>query len=719
MKKMIRLLLFVMLLLFICTAAFADDSPNSGIVFGNEGISSSNIKMQSVISVNENVYAYIHNYPKGTYEVHYWTLGMTEPTVLIDEGITLYQKDSDGQFVDETNMTHLFTDGSELYGFDAQHGGVRRLVAANGSLPAHTPLYQLKQPEINEELGEVVEEFVSIFAQDQVIYLTIRMYTSIGNGLVTLMYNLSTGALIREISPQHLQNVYPYKEGKLLMTVFDEVHGHYDSGQPMPYQLMVYDIASESLQKVGDCVLHGDGGFAYSKEENTVYFVSDAQIYSFPDMQSEYLLNGYLSLKSWQDSPTLMLLNDHLAACMVNNILVVREMNTQAVEKGALHISGNVAGTEHTATILQNPTLMTVMEQVAYQGIQDVRDALDYGSTPIDIMALETANIPVAQLIDEGYAADLSGYPELMEIAMELNPVVLGSLMEDGKLYGIPAQLDAKGLGYDKTVLEELGLTEDELPDTYIKLLTFIEDFEVVYQDSHPNHRLFAYKGAKGYVFDMLVRQYAAEQMRRSEALVFNTDLFRKLIRAFEQIDFEQIDAAVIDPGSPSNQLQEYRTLFTFHSEFTDPRSYTEITPLVLPLETGLEPLASIDLSVMVINAKSEHIDQAAKYLAEYAQNYSPIKRYPYMTDYDIPLASDTKVTETMAMQVSEEAIALFRKNVSPYLYVMPFSPLYDSQNKLADELLQILDSYKHGSINAEEFISEMDAYLGLMDTAE
>ena len=103
--------------------------------------------------------------------------------------------------------------------------------------------------------------------------------------------------------------------------------------------------------------------------------------------------------------------------------------------------------------------------------------AMVSGTSSMDVFSLNTDANPVARLIDKGYAADLSGYPELMAVAGRMDARFTESVMRDGKLYGLPVSLYTSGMGVNADTMEKLGLTQDDLPTTWLEFLDFCGEF--------------------------------------------------------------------------------------------------------------------------------------------------------------------------------------------------------------------------------------------------
>ena len=59
------------------------------------------------------------------------------------------------------------------------------------------------------------------------------------------------------------------------------------------------------------------------------------------------------------------------------------------------------------------------------------------------------------------------------------------SVMRDGKLYGLPVSLYTNGMGVNADTMEKLGLTQDDLPTTWLEFLDFAANFYYDYGEEN------------------------------------------------------------------------------------------------------------------------------------------------------------------------------------------------------------------------------------------
>ncbi|NLO84084.1 MAG: carbohydrate ABC transporter substrate-binding protein [Clostridiales bacterium] len=732
MIRLISIILSIVLGLFPASApAFAAESKNAEIHFDH--------RVLSLAATDETVYVLTlsdDRIPRK--QLYYWADGMQEPSEYIngDAG------------ANQLNLSdHIFSDGTNIYGYAENPRSIA------GILPQSNTVITLDTEEADAALD-------LIFAQNQIIYLLQTVFTESGDVKTLQLCSLETGEKITEVKVDAFDHIIPYKDGKLLATMSAETGDHYD--------VLVYDPLSDTYEKIAQTETSRDSGFAYSESRNTLYFTSGAQIYAFGDMQSPCHLSAYTP-EEVNDWFSCMTLGTDLYAYLDTNggSLIVRQLDQIDLSRGVLTVMGDIDNSPHEEIMTRNPSFALSMQGGATTDFSQIATSMISGEDAIDIITLDTGYSPIQQIIDKGYAADLSGYPAIMESVSQMDQALLSFLMRDGKLYGVPIQLLDYGMNYDKEVLAELGISQGELPKTYIELLDFIANFASDYGEAHDDIKLFEDFDVKSDLFEIIIEQYTSEMARSGDMLTFDTPLFRKLIAAFEAIDFADIDPyerygeGIWDESEEMDDFYSKQALFiSQHGSYSTPYEFSSsgtYIPIILPLDEGLTPLAPVSLAVMVVSSRTNHMDEAVFYLTERIKSYNPqIEGYALYPNNNAPLVnknydswlsrteteledaekrllsadaqSKAALEDTIAylqeslsqkdarkFTISEEQIKAYREKASPYFYVSPRPLLNQDLEDTPYDLSPISNRYLQKVIDADTFIREMDSRVRMM----
>lgn len=716
--------------------------------------------------VGANLYLLVSNLYSGSNDgqvwLERWSAGMNEPETVL-EGLRSYRNES----TDATTpvVTRLLADGECLYGFDESSRQVMRLVDGAGSA-AVQPLCTLEAVEEEpSEDGIYYGSYVnSMFMQDGEVVRLAENYGQGESSLLVERYALDTGKLIAQQGVDStLRALCAYKDGKYLALV-QPVPGPEDMEAPMT-QIAVYDPATGGTTLVA--TLNGSylNNLTYDRESDTAYYCCDATIYAVPMATGESRVSAYLPVNAWSGSDTTFAaLSGGMIVYANGDGTYVRRLDAPELAAGALTVANEGGTTKHMAVVAEHPELNVTLASEYPQTMEELTTAMVSGTGSMDVLCLTTSYNPVERLIDKGYAADLSGYPELMAVAGRMDPRFTQSVMRDGKLYALPVALSTNTLGVNAEAMEKLGLTESDLPATWLEFLDFAANYYYDYGEENADVALMDLNMRRP-LFQMIRDQYVAAQLRDTGSVSFDTPLFRKLMQALEAIDFTELDPYEVKgdkiwEGNDANEFYEKQQLFTRYSE-ASPRAMDQSgygrsnQPLILRLDSETEPVLPVSMTVMIVNPRSTRMDQAAAYLTAYAGHYDAetenIMFFPDQNDpvpnsyYEVQKQSyeeslrdvDSRIEkadesekaslretreqiqgyldelENQRMSVTEEMIQAYREQVAPYLYVTPQTPLTNSES--SNELDTLTSQYLDHAIDLDTYIREMNQRVRMM----
>ena len=716
--------------------------------------------------VGANLYLLVSNLYSGSNDgqvwLERWSAGMNEPETVL-EGLRSYRNES----TDATTpvVTRLLADGECLYGFDESSRQVMRLVDGAGSA-AVQPLCTLEAVEEEpSEDGIYYGSYVnSMFMQDGEVVRLAENYGQGESSLLVERYALDTGKLIAQQGVDStLRALCAYKDGKYLALV-QPVPGPEDMEAPMT-QMAVYDPATGGTTPVA--TLNGSylNNLTYDRESDTAYYCGDATIYAVPLATGESRVSAYLPVNAWSGSDTTFAaLSGGMIVYANGDGTYVRRLDAPEMAAGALTVANEGGTTKHMAVVAEHPELNVTLASEYPQTMEELTTAMVSGTGSMDVLCLTTSYNPVERLIDKGYAADLSGYPELMAVAGRMDPRFTQSVMRDGKLYALPVALSTNTLGVNAEAMEKLGLTESDLPATWLEFLDFAANYYYDYGEENADVALMDLNMRRP-LFQMIRDQYVAAQLRDTGSVSFDTPLFRKLMQALEAIDFTELDPYEVKgdkiwEGNDANEFYEKQQLFTRYSE-ASPRAMDQSgygrsnQPLILRLDSETEPVLPVIMTVMIVNPRSTRMDQAAAYLTAYAGHYDAetenIMFFPDQNDpvpnsyYEVQKQSyeeslrdvDSRIEkadesekaslretreqiqgyldelENQRMSVTEEMIQAYREQVAPYLYVTPQTPLTNPES--SNELDTLTSQYLDHAIDLDTYIREMNQRVRMM----
>ena len=111
----------------------------------------------------------------------------------------------------------------------------------------------------------------------------------------------------------------------------------------------------------------------------------------------------------------------------------------------------------------------------------------------LDLYAFYLPGDAFAALRNKGYLAELSGSSDLLAAVSEMFPNLTKQVLVDGHLYALPVEVSTSCWSIDTAVLEDVGLTAEDVPTTYLELLNLIDEWITSYVEDYPEHALMDY----------------------------------------------------------------------------------------------------------------------------------------------------------------------------------------------------------------------------------
>ena len=712
----------------------------------------------SLYLLKEAIYS---NTEEGRVKLERWTPGMDEPEIVLEELMRFWSPEQD---TDALVVNTLLTDGECLYGYDEGSRRVTLLVDAAGEAAGRV-LCTLEageeKPADDQYFGALTS---AMFVQDGEAVMLVESYGEGESSYAVERYALDTGKLMaRSGADSTIQTMCAYKDGKYLALVQPKM-GPEDMDAPMT-QVAAYDAATGETALLATTTDSYVSNLTYDRKSDTAYYCQNATVYAVDLATGEPRVSAYLPVGAWgRSGNTFATLSEGMIVYSNGDGVYVRRLDAPELAAGALTIANEGGTQKHMAVVAGHPELNVTLASDYPQTMEELTTAMVSGTGSLDVFSLNTDANPVARLIEKGYAADLSGYPELMAVAGRMDARFTESVMRDGKLYGLPVSLYTNAMGVNTDTMEKLGLTQDDLPTTWLEFLDFAANFYYDYGEENADVALMDLNMRRP-LFQMICKQYVAAQLRDTGSVRFDTPLFRKLMQALEAIDFTELDPYEVKgdkvwEGNDANEFYEKQQLFTRYSEAT-PRTMGQSgygrsnQPLVLRLDGETEPVLPVSMTVMIVNPRSTRLDQAAAYLTAYAGHYDAetenIMFFPDQNDpvpnsyYEVQKQSyeeslrdvDSRIEkadesekaslrdnreqiqgfldelENQRMSVTEEMIQAYREQVAPYLYVTPQTPLTNPDSSA--ELDTLTRQYLDRAIDLDTYIREMDQRVRMM----
>ncbi len=380
-------------------------------------------------------------------------------------------------------------------------------------------------------------------------------------------------------------------------------------------------------------------------------------------------------------------------------------------------------------------------------------------SHAFDIYRLSSkTNLP-ARLVKRGFAGEIAVSQRQRDVIDLFYPAVQKPLLYDGRLHFVPTSIRFPYLfTVNKRLLEEVGLTMDDLPESLTELFAFIERWDEEYADQYPELTPF-YAHGFGYIgvnnlVGLVLDVYRDSQVFTSGTLCYDTDIFRSLmlaVQAYTVPASQRAKGDVIFETPQEDECLLYCRRVNTDSLF----ERSESAPLSpLSLAEGYQRFQAFELELAFVNPFSQNKADAEKLLSYYLDEPDPVllcalgkelarpvedehfegsrsqwlaaiadaeARLERADETEKAALNDTLQTmqsylehqEMFRYRVSEAAIAEYQERIAPYLTPRGNTP-FDSHlidNNIKTQVSRFLD----GAASIEELIRELDQTVDIL----
>ena len=163
-----------------------------------------------------------------------------------------------------------------------------------------------------------------------------------------------------------------------------------------------------------------------------------------------------------------------------------------------------------------------------------------------DVFFVETACHLPQDVIDKGYALDLSGSEIIREAVARLHPTIRSWVEQDGHIYGFPYSVEFKPTPMicNPEAWEALGYTEDDIPQSFPEFLDFLDAWVARQrQDFRSDYWVFNSMDVTAYtaswytnkLASMLIDNYVLQKQFAEERLTFDEPELLMLMKRVQE----------------------------------------------------------------------------------------------------------------------------------------------------------------------------------------
>lgn len=627
MKRMIALLL--VLVMTLCAAA-AWAAPGDTTLFARDYDANNSPSVTTAVAVGDTLYMLVNQFDEelsdNIFSLYRYTQGQSsEPELLANKlcYTRWYSTMEDAKAAQanigadpETGFGYLFSDGEKLYGFNTLNGEIASLTFADGAMSrevvctvATNDLY------IQEEDYSYMVDINGLCCMNGHVYFASSDWRGREPQYFLYDINLDGGAVTKLPLTQRINSTIPYKDGLLLSYIsssWDE-----NTNQEIPAQLVTVnpaDGATVSLKEMADTAYVYT--LAYDAAKDTVYYFTESTLWGMTGMGTPF--KAAYANQSYVDSMTIF--SSGYAALWSSDGLEIHNLDPAYLPTKTLTLIGSWRDAAARKFTQENPDIPLIFSE-QYYGMADLGQAMVSGDTTIDVIRTSVAN-GFDNLLEKGYCADLSSSQKLMDYVNSLYPALRDEVMKDGKLYAIPVSVYGSTLSYMPSKLEEIGLTEEDMPTTFVELCEFITRWNNEWIDDESKTNVMPFcttMSNRSVVFDLMLKAYLDYYDAKGEPLTFDTPEFNAMLTALDSMDASNLDM----PANMSDQeydeyYQLYSGVFVDRGLLSTAEGEYAAVPLKLSIGEGKDFTVGTTMEVLFVNPRCANLPEAIKLLECY-----------------------------------------------------------------------------------------------------
>ncbi len=627
MKRMIALLL--VLVMTLCAAA-AWAAPGDTTLFARDYDANNSPSVTTAVAVGDTLYILVNQFDEelsdNIFSLYRYTQGQSsEPELLANKlcYTRWYSAMEDAKAAQanigadpETGFGYLFSDGEKLYGFNTLNGEIASLTFADGAMSREVVCtVAISDLSIQEEDYSYMVDINGLCCMNGHVYFASSDWRGREPQYFLYDINLDGGAVTKLPLTQRINSTIPYKDGLLLSYVsssWDE-----NTNQEIPAQLVTVnpaDGATVSVKEMADTAYIYT--LAYDAAKDTVYYFTESTLWGMTGMGAPF--KAAYANQSYVDSMTIF--SSGYAALWSSDGLEIHNLDPAYLPTKTLTLIGSWRDAAARKFTQENPDIPLIFSE-QYYGMAQLGQAMVSGDTTIDVIRTSVAN-GFDNLLEKGYCADLSSSQKLMDYVNSLYPALRDEVMKDGKLYAIPVSIYGSTLSYMPSKLEEIGLTEEDMPTTFVELCEFITRWNNEWIDDENKTNVMPFcttMSNRSVVFDLMLKAYLDYYDAKGEPLTFDTPEFNAMLTALDSMDASNLDM----PANMSDQeydeyYQLYSGVFMDQGLLSTAEGEYASVPLKLSIGEGKDFTVGTTMEVLFVNPRCANLPEAIKLLECY-----------------------------------------------------------------------------------------------------
>lgn len=642
---------------------------------------------------------------------------------------------------------HLFYWNDLLYGINVLTGTAVAINPDSGKIQEDQKITGLWE-ERNEEDPSSYFDIGGVL--NNKLFMKKEDYTSGDKKITVESIDLITGDK-RVYQIRNVQKLLPYYDkGEFLAVIFDQANAYnYQTGKMNTPQLALFLPEEDKSVPLFNLTYYEAGGVALNSESNKVYYSSQGKVLEISEDEPEKVVgygeNPFVALdqKAWISNKGEYIIwkgwNDGIQIIPINE--KASSVPVLSVYTGGENRVNKAFSKKHTDV----PVVSISWETESYYNTDEIIKAIEDNTTKADVFIIQSSGMDIDRLIKEGLMLPLSLNESIKQHTERIYPYIRQVVqpLENGEIYAVPYQIDVLAkLSYFPQVWKEVGLSEEDIPKTYLEFIDFAKRWEQLQIEYPGYHFLAGQLFSKGQLLLLLVEEYENYFIKENIPLTFKTALFKELMEEAKKLDIpdRESDVDYLDDLEYENSLFEHYGSGILFNE-------SDSWPLTLSLDGEKAPVVSVFSQFAFVNPNSPNQALAVDYLQGLVEDYSVEQQATLYVDANQPVKNENYETQITAFENAlaeyqqevvtakkdekeglEGIINYYQKELNnkekyywlispqrleyyseiiPYLFLDSSSPIYDDEEII--EIYYLVDDYMQDHLTVNQLINELE----------
>jgi ABC-type glycerol-3-phosphate transport system substrate-binding protein len=571
-----------------------------------------------------------------------------------DEEFSLFAKREKSRY-----LTHLLSDGKKMYGFYMNESVLCALENDNGEIKSKEEF----KLDMSNHMGTYGEgkDYIEYPQTMQLIdgKLCI-MYMDSGSGQSAIsVFDIKTGEEEICETVDNMRSMSAYKDGKLLVTTVD-----YSKGEGAI--LNSFDIKTKELEEIGP-VLKGEdngtffGSVIYNPEGDYIFVIRGTDVLKRNDGGAAERISYLPADSSFLSFDSYAIMSKNRLAQQIGNEVHIISLDPKDLPKNTLNVLGDRFNRSHDQAIKKLQGTAVNVTAFYADVAKELSEKLVSGSGDVDIVLVQSRPTDIRNLINKGYALDMSDIPGVKEYYDALYPYYKEVNPDDGKIYAIPMWSQINNFSCDPELFKKLNIEIPETFDEFCDCLAWWYDN----RDITEGYNLFELPKEKEAAWDVLFGAYNSYIIMSGQELKYDTPEFRAMaeklsasiaaIQGFKEspkdwdsADFSDYysraslmgnDPVELKKIAYRNELKRENAWFeekgeSIEGDFAYEETYPYY-PMMLKVKEDVPAGASANVEFLLISSKSKNVDTAKQYVKANIESQDAYTKAQFFENFD------------------------------------------------------------------------------------